>query len=62
MKPKEIITLRKKLGLSQGQLAERIGAARETVNRWESGMHPPQGANLKSLRDLAAKAIERKKR
>ena len=62
MKPKEIIKLRKKLGLSQGQLAERIGAARETVNRWESGAHPPQGANLKALRDLAANAIERKKR
>ena len=61
MKPKEIIELRKRLGLNQGQLAERIGAARETVNRWESGAHPPQGANRKALRDLASK-VERKRR
>jgi DNA-binding transcriptional regulator YiaG len=53
MKPKEIITLRKRLGLTQGALAAEIGASRETVSRWESGKHPPEGANLKALRDLA---------
>lgn len=52
MKPKDIIKLRKKLGLTQSGLAERIGASRETVSRWESGKHPPEGANLKALKDL----------
>jgi repressor LexA len=53
MKPSEIMKLRKRFGLTQGELAERIGASRETVSRWESGKHPPEGANLKALRDLA---------
>jgi DNA-binding transcriptional regulator YiaG len=55
MTPKQILKLRKDLGLTQQQLAERIGAARESVARWETGVHPPQGANLKALREMAAK-------
>jgi len=58
--PKQIRTLRKELGLTQQQLAEKIGATRESVARWETGMHPPQGANLKGLRDLAAKQKRQK--
>jgi DNA-binding transcriptional regulator YiaG len=53
--PKQILKLRTALGLTQQQLADRIGAARESVVRWEAGSHPPQGANLKALRELAAK-------
>ena len=37
MSPAELKTLRARLGLSQQQLAERIGVARNTVNRWEMG-------------------------
>jgi DNA-binding transcriptional regulator YiaG len=55
MTPKQVLALRKALGLTQQQLADRIGATRESVARWEIGMHPPQGANLKGLKDLAAK-------
>jgi|CXWL01.1.fsa_nt_gi DNA-binding transcriptional regulator YiaG len=35
--PAELKTLRAHLGLSQQQLAERIGVQRNTVNRWEMG-------------------------
>jgi DNA-binding transcriptional regulator YiaG len=55
MTPKQILKLRKDLGLTQQQLADRIGAARESVARWETGVHPPRGANLKALSEMAAK-------
>jgi DNA-binding transcriptional regulator YiaG len=55
MTPRQILDLRLRLGITQRQLAERIGATRETVVRWEAGLHPPRGANLKALNDLAAK-------
>jgi len=48
--------------MTQQQLADRIGASRETVARWEIGAHPPRGANLKGLRDLAAVQGTQKRR
>ena len=32
--------LRAKLRLTQAQLAEQLGVTRNTVNRWEMGLHP----------------------
>jgi len=37
MEPVEYTTIRKKLGLSQTALAERLEVSRETVNKRESG-------------------------
>jgi DNA-binding transcriptional regulator YiaG len=62
MVPKEILALRHQLGVTQQQLADMIGATRESVSRWETGAHPPQGANLKALRDLAEKTKRRAKK
>jgi transcriptional regulator with XRE-family HTH domain len=58
--PKRIVRIRKALGLTQQDLAEKIGAFRESVSRWESGKNEPRGANLKALLDLE-KAIKKKK-
>jgi len=33
-----------------------------TVARWETGQNEPKGANLKALKELAAKAKSRAKR
>jgi len=60
MKPGEIVELRKRLGLTQGGLAERIGVSRETVSRWEKGHYTPEGAAAKALTELA-KRKERKR-
>lgn len=38
--PAEIRFLRKHLGLSGGDFAQRMGVARETVSRWETGATP----------------------
>jgi DNA-binding transcriptional regulator YiaG len=40
VKPSELKSTRAKLGLSQAALAERMGVDRNTVVRWEMGLHP----------------------
>lgn len=49
MTPTRIKKLRKALGLTQERLAQRIGAQRPTIARWEGGKNQPRGANLKAL-------------
>ena len=61
MKPKQVLELRKRLELTQRELADEIGATQETVSRWETGAHLPRGANLKALRNLAEKAKRKRK-
>lgn len=53
--PKDITRLREQMGLTQGQLAERIGAGVRSVNGWEAGRSSPQAkyrARLEALRRL----------
>jgi len=47
-----IRTLRKRLGLTQGQLAERLGVTFVTVSRWENGQARPNRLALRSLATL----------
>lgn len=35
---KNILTLRRLRGLTQEELAERVGVSRQTVAKWESGV------------------------
>ena len=51
MLSEKIYTLRRKNGLSQEQLAERIGVSRQAVSKWEGGLSVPELDNLRSLRD-----------
>ena len=44
--------LRKEQGLTQEQLAERMGVARRTVSRWETGSNMPDMDVLIELSDL----------
>lgn len=48
----KIISLRKKAGLSQEQLAEQLCVSRQTVSRWELGTAMPDAGNLKALSRL----------
>ena len=57
MTPKQIVKLRKDLGLTQQQLADMIGAQQPTVARWETGKNQPRGANLKALRKLKIESV-----
>ena len=46
----KILELRKKIGLSQEELAERINVSRQTISNWELGVTIP---NLKEAMDLS---------
>lgn len=48
-----IRTLRRKLGLTQSQLAERLGVTFVTVSRWETGQARPNSLARKALASLA---------
>lgn len=47
---KKIMNLRKKDGLSQEELAEKIGVARQTISKWELGETSP---DLKQAKELS---------
>ena len=46
----KIMELRKKMGLSQEELAEKIGVARQTISKWELGETSP---DLKQAKELS---------
>lgn len=45
-----IVNLRKKRGLSQEELAEKVGVARQTISKWELGETSP---DLKQAKELS---------
>src|SRR5262249_46325744 len=45
--------IRRKLDLSQEQLAERLGTSFTTINRWEGGTNAPQRAKREAIEELA---------
>lgn len=51
----EIRNLRRKLGLSQGQLARELDCSAMTVSRWESGQVPPTARYYIELGKLSGK-------
>ncbi len=50
MKPSEIIqAARATAKLTQGELADRLGIARNTINRWEMGLREPTHAEMERV-------------
>ena len=47
-----LVLLRKRAGLSQEAVAERIGVSRQTIAKWESGESAPDIANCDRLAEL----------
>ncbi len=48
----KILALRKKAGMSQEALAEKLSVSRQTVSRWELGSAEPDAGNLRELSKL----------
>jgi transcriptional regulator with XRE-family HTH domain len=48
----KILTLRKKQGLSQEELAEKLNVSRQAVSRWEVGSAQPDASNILQLSKL----------
>lgn len=51
MLSERIYQLRRGSGLSQEQLAERVGVSRQTVSKWETGLSTPELEKLRALCD-----------
>ena len=49
---KKIVDLRKKNGLSQEELAEEVGVARQTISKWELGETSPDLKQAKELSNI----------
>lgn len=45
--PEKIQRERKKMGLSQEKLAEKIGVSRQAITKWENGLASPERVNPK---------------
>ena len=54
----KIQALRKQRGLTQEQLAQRLGVSRQAVSRWELDESLPETANLLPLRDALGVSID----
>ena len=55
---RQIRSLRKKIGLSQKELADLVGVSRATVSMWEGGKFEPKEEKVKQLTSLAGKSKE----
>ena len=56
MSPEAIRDARQRLGLTQVQLAERIGCTPIAISYWERGTRRPTGLYAQAVRDLLADA------
>jgi len=48
----KVLALRKKAGLSQEELAEKLEVSRQAISRWEMGLAMPDASNLLQLSKL----------
>jgi len=51
-----IQALRRHLGLSQHQMADRLGTRQQTISEWETGMYRPRGTSATLLSIIAERA------
>ncbi|MEK7354218.1 MAG: helix-turn-helix domain-containing protein [Chloroflexota bacterium] len=51
-----ILALRRHLGLTQRELADRLGTRQQTISEWEIGLYTPRGASATLLSMVAERA------
>lgn len=54
----KLLELRRREGLSQEQLADRLGVTRQSVSKWESGAAVPELTKLVALSDLFGVSVD----
>ena len=57
----DVRRLRRALGLTQEEMARKIGVTHATVNRWENGVHSPRGMALKALERMQRRVQKAKR-
>ena len=60
MNPRDVRKLRAQLGLTQAQLAAKLGTTRQQVTRWENGKHRPGRMSQMLIRSLAPQKTDGK--
>lgn len=58
MLSENIYALRRRSGLSQEQLAERIGVSRQAISKWEGGLSVPELDKLRALSECFQVTID----
>lgn len=51
--PEDVQRLRAHLGVSQAELAERVGTRQQTISEWETGARAPRRMSRRLLRMVA---------
>ena len=54
----KLMTMRKRNGMSQEELADQLGVSRQAISRWELGSTLPDAPNLLKLSDLFGVSID----
>ena len=52
----QIYALRKHLGLTQQEMADRLGIRQQTISEWETGMYEPRGTSTTLLSLIAERS------
>ena len=52
----QVHALRSHLGLTQSEMAEKLGTRQQTISEWEKGMYKPRGASSTLLSMIAERA------
>ena len=53
---RRIRALRRHLGLTQREMADRLGTRQQTISEWEIGLYTPRGASATLLSMVAERA------
>lgn len=61
MKPKDLKRIRQELGLTQKELAEKLGVTLVTVGRWEAGMRKISEPMARLIEWIAAEELKKKR-
>lgn len=48
--------LRRRLGMTQREMADELGARQQTISEWETGVYRPRGVSARTLLRMAESA------
>ena len=51
--PEAVRALRRRLGMTQQEMADELGARQQTVSEWETGVYKPRGVSARALLRMA---------
>ena len=54
--PDAVRALRRRLGMTQREMADELGARQQTISEWETGVYRPRGVSARALLRMAEAA------